>query len=246
MRSRLRLLAAGVLALASAHADPVLGAHLVLARGNTHFQVSAVASGASVKRGLASVHHRQPAAAARCAPLLRGPLEPRAGRVGAPGRRRRCPSTRPIGRPGGRTGGSGERGGDLRGQRLRYARLLPDARGRRRSPALRHRDLPRRGQGELGDVQPLLPAVEQRAAGDRGHPGSAGVRRVRCNRDAADRASRGGCGATGARRGEPRIYADAHGLTQIVKAPLTECSGERSFPLYPIDPFKSAEIRGSP
>ncbi len=34
--------------------------------------------------------------------------------------------------------------------------------------------------------------------------------------------------------------------SENVKAPLTKDSGERSFPLYPIDPWESANIRGSP
>lgn len=47
-------------AFASTHADPIVGADLVVARGNTHLQASAIATGSQITRGLASIQHRQP------------------------------------------------------------------------------------------------------------------------------------------------------------------------------------------
>lgn len=52
-------------AFVSSSADAVVGGDLVIARGNTHLQASAVATGSTITRGLASIQHRQPEKARR-------------------------------------------------------------------------------------------------------------------------------------------------------------------------------------
>ena len=56
---------------------------------------------------------------------------------------------------------------NLKAQKSDY---LPDPEHRWAAPTLRHRDLSRRVEHQLGDVRPVVPAVEQRPARDRGEP----------------------------------------------------------------------------